>query len=168
MLTQKMTDALNEQINKELYSSYMYFSLSSCASQMGLKGTAHWFKLQAQEELVHALKFYNYVTSQGAHAVMKAIAEPPAAFENVTVMFEKTLEHEQFVTRSINELVTLARELNDHASEIMLQWFVTEQVEEEEGVNEILGELKLAGGGSGLFMIDRELGARVFTPPPGI
>jgi ferritin len=165
MLNKKMTDALNGQINKELYSSYLYLSLSSYASQLGLKGTANWFMIQAQEEMTHAMRFYAYVTNHGAHAVLKAIAEPPAKFKNVVEMFEKTLEHEQFVTKSINDLATLARKESDHATEIMLQWFVTEQIEEEGNVHDILAQLKLAGEGSGLFMIDRELATRVFVPP---
>jgi ferritin len=167
MLSERMTEALNRQINNELYSAYLYMALSSYAGQIGLKGGANWFKIQAQEEMTHALKIYNYVTSQGNHAVMLSIDEPPAIFNGVQEMFEKTLEHEQFITKCIHELVELARDEKDHATEIMLQWFVTEQVEEEEGVNEILDELKLAGeGGGGLYMIDKQLGARVFTPPP--
>lgn len=165
MINQKMTDALNEQINKELYSAYMYFAMSSYAGRQGLKGTASWFQVQAREEVSHALKIYQYVNSQGAHAVMKALAEPPAEYNGIVDLFEKTLEHERLVTQSIHDLVRLARQENDPATEIMLQWFVTEQIEEEETVNEILDELKLAGEGSGLFMVDRSLGERTVTSP---
>lgn len=166
MINQTMTDALNCQINNELYSAYLYLSMSSYAQQIGLKGVANWFKIQAQEEMTHALKFYSYVVSQGAHAVMRAIDEPPAIFDDVMNMYEKTLEHEQFITKCIADLEDLARQERDHATEIMLQWFITEQVEEEARVMEIMDQLKLAGDGGGLFMIDRELGTRVFVPPP--
>ncbi len=165
MLNQTVAEALNCQINNELYSAYLYLALSSYSQQIGLKGVANWFKIQSQEEMTHALKFYNYLISQGAPAVMRAIDEPPALFDDVAGMFEKTLEHEQFITKCIADLVDLARQEKDHATEIMLQWFVTEQVEEEERVMEIMGQLKLAGQ-AGLFMIDRELGTRVFVPPP--
>jgi len=166
MISKKMTEALNKQINAELYSAYLYLAMSSHASFNGTTGTATWLFVQAQEEMTHAQRLYNYVNSVGEHAVLAVIDEPPADFASVTDYFEKTLEHEKKVTAMINELVNLAVEEKDHATEIFLQWFVSEQVEEEESANDILAKLKLAGDvGGGLFMIDKELGTRVFTPP---
>lgn len=166
MISQKMTDALNDQINKELYSAYLYMSMAAYAEDAGLPGTANWLGIQAKEEMTHAEKFYGYLNSQGARVVLGAIDAPPSDFESPEAVFQQVLEHEQKVTASINELVNLAGAEKDHASGIFLQWFVSEQVEEEESANEILSRFKLAGGaGGGLFMIDRELAARQFTPP---
>lgn len=165
MLSEKMVNALNEQINKEIYSAYLYMSMSAYSTYIGLKGFANWFMVQYQEEMVHALKIYDYVNDQGAQVKLMTIDQPPTEFESPMEMFEKTLEHEKFVTKSINDLVDLAIKENDHATQIFLQCFVTEQIEEEANDNEIIAKLKLAGKeGNGLFMIDKELAARVFTP----
>ena len=169
MISKKMTEALNKQINAELYSAYLYLSMSSCSSFTGLKGAANWFFVQAQEEMTHAQRMYNYVNSMGEHVVLAAIEQPAVDFESLTHMFEETLGHEKKVTAMINDLVNMAVEEKDHASEVFLQWFVSEQVEEEESANDALAKLKLAGGdGSGLLMIDAELGARVFVMPPDL
>jgi ferritin len=169
MLSKKMTDAVNDQINAELYSAYLYLAISAWCSTAGYKGAAHWFFVQAQEETTHAIRFYNYLLSQGAPAVMDAIDKPPAAFDSLRHAVEETLKHEQGVTARIHKLADLARTEKDHATEIFLQWFVTEQVEEEESVNDVLADLRMAGDQpGGLFMIDRELGARVFTMPVGL
>ena len=165
MISDKMAAELNKQINAELYSAYLYASMSGYAADEGLNGISTWFSAQAQEEVSHAQKFYAYMNSQGKRVILEAIDKPPADFDGATGLFEGALEHEQKVTALINGLVDTARDDKDHATEIFLQWFVTEQVEEEENVNEILGKLKLAGDkGGGLFMIDRELGTRTFTP----
>ncbi len=167
MLNEKMVDALNKQLNKEIYSAYLYLSMSAHSTFIGLKGFANWFMVQYQEEMVHAMKIYDYINDQGGRVKLIAIAQPPIEFRSPLDMFEKTLEHEKFVTKSINDLVDLAIEEKDHATNIFLQWFVTEQIEEEANDNEIIAKLKLAGKeGSGLFMIDKELATRVFTPPP--
>lgn len=164
MLSDKMTKALNTQINKEMYSAYLYLAMSSYADSKGLKGFANWFRVQYQEEMEHAMKIYNYVQEQGAFVELEAIEKPPVEFGSPLDMFEKTLAHEQFVTKSINELVDLAAVQKDHATSIFLQWFVTEQIEEEGNDNDIIDKLKLAGEtGSGLFMIDKELGSRIYT-----
>ncbi|MFC1498017.1 ferritin [Verrucomicrobiota bacterium] len=169
MISKKMTEALNNQITAELYSSYLYMAMSSYSSFIGLKGAASWYHVQAQEEMTHALRLYNYVNSVGEHAVLGAIDKPQAEYKSLMHMFEETLKHEKKVTSMINDLVNLAAEENDHATEIFLQWFVNEQVEEEENVNEVLSRLKLAGeDGGGLFMVDNELAARVFTFPPDL
>lgn len=166
MISKQMTEALTDQVNAELYSAYMYMAMSSYASYKGYRGAANWFFVQAQEEVSHAQKIYNYINSVGEHAVMKAIEAPPAEYDSLQAMFEATLAHEQKVTALINDLANLAESEKDHATAIFLQWFVSEQVEEEENVNEILGQLDLAGAsGGGLFMIDKELAARAFTPP---
>ena len=165
MITDEMTEALNTQINAELYSSYLYLSMSSYAAHIGFKGAANWFSIQAREEMLHAEKLFNYVNSQGKHVKLQAIAQPPTEFESLNDMFEKTAEHEALVTSMINDLMDLALKQRDHATSALLQWFVTEQVEEEESVGEMLSMVKMAGDGGGLFMVDRELSARTFTPP---
>ena len=164
MLSKKMAEALNGQINKEMYSAYLYLAMSAYSEHQGLKGFANWFNVQYQEEMTHAMKIYSYVQDQGAQVKLLTIEEPPVDFGTPLDMFEKTLAHEQFVTKSINELVDLALKEKDHATQIFLQWFVTEQIEEEANDNEIIDQLKLVGkDGHGIFMIDKELGARVFT-----
>ena len=164
MLSKKMAEALNGQINKEMYSAYLYLAMSAYSEHQGLKGFANWFNVQYQEEMTHAMKIYSYVQDQGAQVKLLTIEEPPVDFGTPLDMFEKTLAHEQFVTKSINELVDLALKEKDHATQIFLQWFVTEQIEEEANDNEIIDRLKLVGkDGHGIFMIDKELGARVFT-----
>jgi ferritin len=166
MLSEKMTDALNNQLNKEIYSAYLYMSMSAYSSYSGLKGFANWFMVQYQEEMAHAMKIYNYIDSQGQQVKLMAINQPPTEFESSLDMFEKTLKHEQFVTKSIHDLVDLAINEKDHATNIFLQWFVTEQIEEEGNDNEIISRLRIVGeDGNGLLMLDKELSARVFTPP---
>lgn len=167
MLSEKMLAALNGQLNKEIYSAYLYLSMSAYSTYIALKGFANWFMVQYQEEMVHVMKIYDYINSQGGQVKLLAVAQPPAEFESPLDMFEKTLEHEKFVTKCINDLVDLAIKGKDHATNIFLQWFVTEQIEEEANDNEIIPKLKLVGEkGDALLMIDRELAARVFTPPP--
>lgn len=168
MLSNKMADALNNQINKEMYSAYLYLSMSAYTEFIGLKGFANWFYIQYQEEMVHAMRIYNYILDQGSQVKLMAIKEPQTEFGSPLEMFEQTLEHEKYVTQSINDLVELAIEQKDHATQIFLQWYVTEQVEEEGNDNEIIDKLKLAGKeGGGLFMIDKELSQRVFESESG-
>ncbi|GFO69102.1 ferritin [Geomonas limicola] len=167
MLTKKLKDALNKQLNNEIYSAYLYLSMSSYAGTLGLKGAANWFMVQYQEETVHAMKFFNFINSRGEHVELGAIAAPPVEFKNLLEMMEKTLTHEQFITSSINDLTDLALTEKDHATYIFLQWFVTEQVEEEENDRDLIGKLKLIGdNGQGLLMLDAEMATRVFVPPP--
>ncbi len=166
MLSKKMEKALNEQINKEMYSAYLYMSMSAHSTNIGLSGFANWFMVQYHEEMEHAMKIYDYVHEQGGKVKLMAIDEPLSAFKGPMDMFQKTLKHEQFITKSINDLMDLAIKEKDHATQIFLQWFVTEQIEEEGNDNEIIDKLKLAGDkGNGLFMIDKELEARVYVPP---
>ena len=167
MLSEKMVMKLNYQINRELYSAYLYLSMASYADSEGLSGFANWFKIQAKEEEYHAEKMYNYVNQQGRRVVLEAIEQPQTDFTSIVGLFEQTLKHEKVVTSLINGLVKLAREENDYATESFLQWYVTEQVEEEANPAEMIQKLKYVGkDGRGLLMLDKELAARIFTPPP--
>ncbi len=167
MLHEKMERALNEQINAEMYSAYLYLSMGMYAESVNMPGAASWMRVQFQEEQAHALKLLDYVNERGGRVTLTAIAAPRTEWESPLAMFEAVLEHEQKVTALIDDLMDLAIELRDHASRSFLQWFVDEQVEEEASADEIIQQLRLVGGqGHGLFMIDRELGARTFTPPP--
>jgi len=166
MISKKMVQALNKQVNNEIYSAYLYLSMSSYTNFIGLKGAANWFMVQYQEEMFHAMKMYDYVNSQGDHTQLAAIAAPPTEFGTLLSMFEQTLKHEQFITNCINELMDLAIKEKDHATQIFLQWYVTEQIEEEGNDNDIIAKLKLVGDSpQGLMMVDRDLAARVYTPP---
>jgi len=161
MISKKMSKSLNEQINKELYSAYLYLSMSAYAENENLKGTAHWMALQAKEETGHAMKFYKYLLEQGARVELQAIERPPVEFKSLRQLFEETLKHERKVTASIHALTKLAKDEQDYATEIALQWFVSEQVEEEANVEEILAKLNMVGADTrGIYLLDRELGAR--------
>lgn len=166
MIKKEVLDAMNEQINAESYSAFMYLSMAAYFENMGLPGFANWMKVQYQEEAAHALKFFNYVAGRGGKVVLKAVAQVPVEFDGIVDVFEKTLVHENHVTELINNLMNIAVEASDHASQSFLKWFVDEQVEEESNVEKILATLKLINGqGNGIFMMDRELGQRVFVDP---
>ena len=166
MLSEKMINSLNGQINKELYSAYLYLSMAAHSTSIGLNGFANWFYVQVKEELTHAEKFYNYINQQGGKVVLDAIDEPDKDFSSPADLFKRTLEHEKKVTKMINDLVDLAKKQNDHATETCLQWFVTEQIEEEANATENVQKLKLVGkDGNGLLMVDSQLATRVFVPP---
>ena len=166
MISKKMEKALNGQINKELYSAYLYLSMGAYAADVGMAGVANWMKIQYQEETAHAMKFLHYMEEQGGRVQLAAIEQPPVEFDSVRALFDQTLEHEQFVTKCINELVDLAISEKDHATNSFLQWFVNEQVEEESSVKELLDKFKLIGDqGHGLLMIDSQLAGRTYTPP---
>ncbi|SHE48239.1 ferritin [Mariniphaga anaerophila] len=166
MLKERVLEALNEQINAEQYSAFLYLSMSAWLEDKGMPGFANWMYVQYQEEMTHANKFYKYVAGRNGKVELKAIAQMPTEFDSILDVVEKTLEHEQHVTELINNLVDVAKEERDHATQSFLQWFVDEQVEEESNVTEILDSLKLIEGeakGNGLFMLDRELRQRVFV-----
>ena len=166
MLSEKMQNAINKQINAEIYSAYLYLSMSAYFESINLEGFANWMRMQAQEEMVHAMKFYDYVNERGSRVVLQSVEGPPTEWDSPLAVFEHTYEHEQNVTGMINNLVNLAIEEKDHATNSFLQWFVDEQVEEESSADKVLQQLKLTGDAPGaLFMIDRELGARIFTMP---
>jgi ferritin len=161
MLSEKMENALNGQLNAEMYSGYMYLSMNAYFKSINLDGFANWMYYQAQEELTHAMKFYDFIISRGGRVKLAEIGAPPNTWDSPLAVFEATLEHEQKVTGLINDLVEMALAEHDHASNIFLQWFVTEQVEEEENVGGVLEQLKLMGDAKGgLFMMDRELAKR--------
>uniref|UniRef100_UPI0032178BAB ferritin n=1 Tax=uncultured Draconibacterium sp. TaxID=1573823 RepID=UPI0032178BAB len=164
MLKEKMLAALNEQINAEHYSALLYLSMSAYLNEKGLPGFANWMYVQYQEELSHANKFYNYIVERGGKVELKAIKQMPTEWEDVIGIYKATLEHEQMVTGLINNLVDVAIDERDHATQSFLRWFVDEQVEEEANVTEILDTLKLINGqGNGIFMLDREMRSRVFV-----
>ena len=166
MLSKTMEDALNEQLNREMYSAYLYLSMSAYAAHEGLKGFANWFMVQYHEEMLHAMKIFEYVTLRGGRVTLKSIPQPPATFASPLDMFQKTLEHELYITKSINEWMDLAIAEKDHAAHIFLQWYVTEQVEEENNDQEILARLRIIGvDAQGLMLLDKELAARVTTVP---
>jgi ferritin len=165
MLNEKVEAALNEQLNKEIFSAYLYFSMSAWFSSHSLKGFANWMHVQGLEELAHSQKFYNFIIERGGRVRFTDIEAPRVEWDNPLEIYQETLKHEEFVTESINKLVGISREVTDNATEIFLQWFVTEQIEEEGSVNEILDRLKMAGDNpSAILMLDSEMGTRVFTP----
>ena len=169
MLNSNIEKAINNQINAELYSSYLYVSMGMYFESADMSGAAKWMNAQAQEELVHAEKFMNYVNERGGRVVLEAIEKPPVEWESGLTAFEVALDHERKVSSLINELVSLARSENDYMTDNFLQWFVSEQVEEEASVGEVVRKMRLAGeSGGGRFMIDKELGLRVFTPPAAL
>lgn len=166
MLSEKMQDALNGQLNAELYSAYLYVSMAAYFESANLPGFANWMRVQAQEEVTHAQKFYTYINERGSRVILRPIDGPPAEWDSPVAVFEAAYAHEQKVTGLISDLVNLAASENDHATNIFLQWFVTEQVEEEASADEVVQKLKLVGDvAGGLYMLDREMGQRVFTPP---
>jgi ferritin len=166
MIAKKVEDAFNAQINAEIYSSYLYLSMSAALEKMNLPGFASWMRVQAQEEMAHAMKFYNHIIERDGVVALAAIDGPPMAWKDVKAVISETLEHEQKVTGLINDLMDLCMTEKDHAGSMFLQWFVTEQVEEEATAMEILGKLEIAGDSAGgLYLLDKELAGRVFIPP---
>jgi len=161
MMGERLQEAINEQINKELYSAYLYLSMSAYCEAEGLSGFAAWMRAQAQEEVGHAMRFFDHVNARGGRVVLKAIDVPPPIWKSPLEMFEQVLEHERKVTGMINRLYQLALSENDYATQIELQWFITEQVEEEESAGAVVGQLKRIGDQPmGLLMLDKELGQR--------
>jgi ferritin len=166
MISKKMQDALNEQINAELYSAYLYLSMDAYFQSTNLVGFANWMRVQTQEEMAHATKMYDYVNERGGRVTLKQIAGPPTEWESPLAAFEAVYEHEQKVTGLINNLVDMAIAEKDHAANTFLQWFVNEQVEEESSADLMVQKLKLMKDApGGLYMLDNELSQRVFTPP---
>ncbi len=161
MISKKMQEAINAQINAEMWSAYLYLAMSADAADKGLKGVAHWFRKQYNEEMEHAFKFVHYLEEQQARVELKAIAKFPTKWTNPLKMFEETLKHEKVVTSLIHNLYDLAIAEKDHATAIFLQWYVTEQVEEEANAQEIIDALKCVGDDkAAFFMFDKELAAR--------
>ena len=161
MLGKRMQDAINEQINAELYSAYLYLSMAAYTEAANLPGFAHWMRAQANEEVEHALKFFKYVGERGGRVVLKAIEQPQVEWTSPLHAFEHTLEHERKVTGLINGLYEVALEEKDYASQMLLHWYIEEQVEEESNAEQIVAALKMVGETpQGLLMVDRQLASR--------
>jgi ferritin len=166
MIKEKIQDTMNKQLNAELYSSYLYLSMSAYFESVALKGFANWMRIQAQEELTHAMKFHDFIHKSGGRVILTAVDAPQTQWDSPLTAFEHVYQHEQKVTGLINNLVNLAVTEVDHAANNFLQWFVAEQVEEESSADEIVQKIKLSGNDrSALFLLDQELGKRVFSPP---
>ena len=161
MITKTLEEALNKQVNREFYSSYLYLAMSSYFSSANLDGFAHWMRVQAEEEKAHGMKIYEYVLARGGKITLLPIEAPKAKWASAGKVFEEVYAHEQKVTGMINNLVDLAIKEKDHASFEMLQWFVKEQVEEEEHASEIVSQIAILGDVAGhLFWLDHQLGKR--------
>jgi ferritin len=165
MISEPMRKSLSEQLNSEFGSAYLYLAMSAYCSHAEFNGAARWFRLQYEEEHLHATKVYDYLIGQGVQVSLTPIAEPPAAFGSLLGVFESSLSHERAMTARLNDLSDQALTEKDHATYNLLQWFVNEQVEEEASVGAIISKLRLVGDdGYGLVMIDNELGARPNPP----
>ncbi|HSL87735.1 MAG TPA: ferritin [Ignavibacteriaceae bacterium] len=161
MISTKMQKALNKHLNEELFSSYLYLSMAAYFKSKNLNGFANWMKLQSQEEYAHGLKFYDYIHQVGGRVTLSQITAPKTDWKNIKEVFTETLEHEKYITDLINKLVDLAILEKDHATNNFLQWFVNEQVEEVANAEDLVNKLEMIGDNkNGLFMLDRELGAR--------
>ena len=161
MIQEKMLKGLNKQINAELYSAYLYLAMSAHFETVNFRGFAHWLKIQAQEELGHAMRFYGYIVEIGEKVVLEKIETPPVKWASLLAAFTDTYKHEVKITGMINELVDMSASVKDHATNNMLQWFVSEQVEEESQTNEIVQKLKFIGDAKGgLLMLDHQLAKR--------
>jgi len=166
MIGKKMEQALSDQVNAELYSAYLYLSMDSYFKSLNLNGFANWMRVQTQEEVTHAMKIYDFINERGGSVTLKSIEGPPTKWDSPLAVLEAVYTHEQKVTGLINNLVDLAVQEKDHATSIFLQWFVNEQVEEEDNVSKVLGQLKLIKDSpQALLMMDKGMGQRVFTPP---
>jgi len=168
MLSEKMNEALNVQANRELYSSYLYLSMSYYFESINMKGFAHWMRLQAGEELVHTMKMLDYVAARGGRAKMLAVEAPQFTWASPLQAFQHVWDHERVVTRLIQNLVKVAKEERDEATKDFLQWYIKEQVEEEESSDNVLNQVKAAGNDKGnLEAANRVLGQRSFKFPRG-
>ncbi len=167
-MNQKIQDAINAQINAEIYSSYLYLAMAAYFDGKGFGGFGNWMKIQAQEELTHAMKFYRYIYERGGDVKLEAIEKPKTEFDSPVAVIKVVLEHEQKVTALINDLYTLATDEKDYATQSMLKWFIDEQVEEEAAAQEIIDKLEIMGEkGQGLYMLDKELATRKFVDETG-
>jgi len=165
MINKVLEKHLNQQINEEIYSSYLYLSMSAYFESISLKGFSNWTRIQAQEELTHAMKLYDYLAERDGRVTLELVKKPQTEWDNVIDVMENVYSHEQKITSLLNNLVTLALDEKDHALVSFLKFFVDEQVEEESNVKDLLGQLKLVEGkGTGLFMIDKDVKLRIFQP----
>ena len=167
MISEKLQQAINNQINREFFSEYLYLSMAGHCMTINMDGIANHFMVQAQEEHQHALKFFNFVHDRGGRVTLEALDKPKSTFSNLAEVFEEAMAHEHMVSRAINELMDIGIKENDHAVISFLKWFVDEQVEEESTVSKLLHKIKLIGDdGHGLLMIDNELSQKKFVAPP--
>lgn len=165
MFTKRMEEALNQQIVREMYSSNLYLAMSSYYHSLNLNGFANWMRIQAQEEMMHAMKFFDYIINRGGKALVGEIKKTPSEWSSPLAAFENAYEHEKLITQSINELADVADQEKDYATKNLLNWFIDEQVEEEANTSEIVDRLRLiADSKSGLFIMDTELKTRTLTP----
>jgi ferritin len=161
MLSDKMQGAMNQQINAELHSAYVYLSMSAYFENQNLPGFANWMRVQAQEELDHAMRFYNFIHERLGRVLLQPIADVPTEWDSPLAVFEAAFKHEQKISGMIHDLVDLAIQEKDHPANSFLQWFVDEQVEEEASADAIVQQLKLIGSsGQALFLLDREMAQR--------
>lgn len=166
MINEKVAKVLNDQVNKELYSAYLYLAMSAYFSNIGLLGFANWMRVQVQEEQAHAMLMYDFLINRGEKVILTAIDAPPKDFESPLGVMEESLAHEVYVTSLINNIITVAEEVKDRATMSYFNWFIDEQVEEEANAKDIIDKLKLIGDDkSALYLLDKDLSARVFTPP---
>lgn len=166
MLNKKIEEAINAQINAEMWSAYLYLSMAAHCHAIGQPGMARWFEVQFKEEQDHAKILFNYVISRNGNVTLKAIDAVPTEWSSILDVFESTLTHEQKVTAMINDLFALTTQENDYATQSMLKWFIDEQVEEEENAQTIIDNIKMIkDNGYGIYMLDKELGARTYTQP---
>lgn len=166
MINEKVGKILNEQVNKELYSAYLYLSMSAYFSDMGLLGFANWMRVQTQEETAHAMLIYDFLINRGEKVVLTAIEAPPITWKDPLGLMEHALKHEIYVTSLINNIIAVAEEAKDRATMSYMNWFVDEQVEEEANAKEIIDKLKLIGDDkSALYLLDKDLSTRVFVQP---
>jgi ferritin len=165
MISKKMLDALNKHLNEEFYSSYLYLSMAAYFEEKNLKGFANWFRIQSTEEHMHGMKFFNFILQKGGKVTLAQISAPKTEWKSIPEVFADTLKHEQKISGLINKLIEVSMLEKDFATNNFLQWFVTEQVEEEANVEEIIQKIEMIGDNkSGLYMLDNELGARVLAP----
>lgn len=161
MLSESLQKAINDQIKDELYAAYLYLSMSAYLETVHLSGSARWMRLQSREEASHAMKFFDYVLEREGRVVLHAIEQPPQEFKSMLDVFQQALEHERKVTGMIHRLYDLAGKERDYATQVMLQWFITEQVEEERSAGEVVDQIKIIGDQpAALFFLDKQLGAR--------
>jgi len=168
MISPKMLEILNRQFNMELYSVNLYLSMSSYCKSLDLDGFANFYRVQAQEENFHAMKQFDYIHQVDGKVTVQTLEAPPAMFNTLLHVFEETIAHERKVSAAIHTLVHQALQENDYATHAFLQWFITEQVEEEDMVNSLVKKIKMIGDNeSALYLLNEDLGKRVFTPPAG-
>ena len=166
MINEKLEKAFNVQINKEFYSEYLYLSMQAYFERLNLKGFVNWMSVQVQEERAHAMGMFDYLNQRGGNVQLEAIEKPQTDWKSPLDVFEEVLKHEEYVTSSINELMDVAEETKDRAAMSFLNWYLKEQVEEEDNVGNVLATLKLIGDDKkALLMLDKDLATRTFVAP---